>query len=463
MPLSVQEFESNGLIGVVASIFNQENAAIGLLERIGFPRDLIPNFTAAGNPRNFWRSVAIEIEHGRTRGGLEALLGAVADDYPYNPELAPYRAAESKPGERHTGGATVVIIGDYDLHWLIDRARNLAAARGWGAVELGIITGPTCQLHLPEATPEAAYELTEELRREGLTARTSVASSRFRDYLLESLRVEAQDTGRFELNAVPASTRVQEVARAVMSQYKQGDRWPHDKAGHARPAVVDKQEDDGSTHRLDPAATLHESGIEDGSTLHVAPESTAGINPRIRDEALARVRAQVMAYADALADFEVEANAVHAPTEYLLRFEAPGWGPPAEPGGQPRPVDVHEVLLVMPDEFPMAAPGAYWQTPVFHPNIDRDSGTVCLGELADRYRPALDFGPLCQMLVDIARYWNYEITEGYDQEARDWAVSPEGQIAIERRGGRSVLRRLLTRFQTETGEPPPLRIRRLDE
>ena len=49
-------------------------------------------------------------------------------------------------------------------------------------------------------------------------------------------------------------------------------------------------------------------------------------------------------------------------------------------------------------------------------------------------------------------------TSGYDAEAQAWAVSPEGQLAIERRGGRSVIRKLLD----EARVPRPLQIRRCD-
>ena len=275
MSLTVLEFGQRGLLASLARAFDDEGEALGLLESIGFPRHLIPNFIAADSPQAFWQAVAKEIEGGLTEGGLEALLRAAADHYPYNPDFAPYRAEESKSEKRRARGATVVITGSYDLHWLIDHARSIAAARGWGNVELGIVTGSTCQLQLPDATPEAAYELTEELRREGLRARASIAPLHFRDYLLESLRVEGLDAARFELNGVPASTRVQEISRAVTSQYRP-DFWPHDRSGRVRPSVVDLVQEDGSTRRLDPGVSLHESGVEDGATLHVAPESTAG-------------------------------------------------------------------------------------------------------------------------------------------------------------------------------------------
>jgi hypothetical protein len=125
-------------------------------------------------------------------------------------------------------------------------------------------------------------------------------------------------------------------------------------------------------------------------------------------------------------------------------------------------VDEHEVLLLLPESFPMQAPAAFWQTPIFHPNVRRGNGKVCLGVLEDRYRPGLDFGDLCQMLADIAAYRNYEVREGYDAEAREWALSPAGQMAIEGRGGRSVARQLFMLLEDHFTEPLPLKIKRLD-
>lgn len=455
--LDMEGLRNAELLNELARVFGNRALAYTVLGRIGFPQELMPDF---GIPMGFWLEVCNAVADGLTPGGLPALLSAAADVFPYNARFAPWREERSKPGSRPDTGSSILITGPFDVPTIMARARVTAQAQHLGEVELGVATDQRLQLRLPNANPEQAYGLAQELRQSGV--RTEIVPNQFRDYLLESLLVEGPDTRRWELNDVPASTRGRDVARAAMSQYGQ-EMWPQDRSGHARPAVVDLLTPEGATRRLEPDATLHDSGVEDHASVHVAPESTAGINPHIREEALARVRAQVVAFATSHTGFEVEANSVHAPTEYMLRFEAPGWGPPAEPGEQPYPVDIHAVFLQMPPEFPMMAPIAYWQTPIYHPNIHRPSGKVCLGALEDRYRPGLDFGELCQVLMDFASYQNYEITEGYDEEARNWAVSPEGQVAIEQRGGKSVLRQLLTRFQEETQEPIPLRIRPLQE
>jgi hypothetical protein len=75
------------------------------------------------------------------------------------------------------------------------------------------------------------------------------------------------------------------------------------------------------------------------------------------------------------------------------------------------------------------------------------------------YVPGLDFGRLCQMLVNIAGYRNYAIDEAYDKEALLWARSAAGQKAITEQGGTPMIR-LMIEEALDLREPPrPLRIR----
>ncbi|MCP4654564.1 MAG: hypothetical protein GY856_03990 [bacterium] len=479
-----QEFVDRGFLGELARVFSNEAVAQALLEDIGFDRGRIPGW--GGQSQNFWRAAAHEVEDGAVDGGLQRLIEAAAERYPYN---RVFRGLSEPPGEptepateplveepeapvelgpREDEGVSIFVTGAVDVHRLIDRAREIAAAHQIpGTVRLGIASTETIQLRLPEATPDQGLALTRDLEQEGLISDGALVPNDFRNYLLQVLFVEGPDQSRFELSDIPASTILKDIVRTVLNEYAD-EIWPRDRSGHSRPAIVDRINDDGSHTRLNPHETLHENEVRDGETLAVAPESTAGsVNPRTRDAALARVRSQVLAYAGAHPGFRVRANATIAPTEYVFNFPAPGWGPPAAPGGEPYPIDEHEVLLLMPADFPMVAPAAFWQTPVYHPNVapehDKKNppGLVCLGELADRYRPGLDFGELCQILVDIARYWNYEIGEGYDEEARNWAVSPAGQIAIEQRGGLSVSRLLLAKLEEKVHKPLPLRVKRI--
>jgi hypothetical protein len=212
--------------------------------------------------------------------------------------------------------------------------------------------------------------------------------------------------------------------------------WPTDKKGHHAPATVDVRRPgpDSEVRRIQSDQTLHDAGVRPHDTLLVRPERRAGsVNPLLRAESLTVVRNQILDFARSRPDFEVAANSQDIPTEYLFRFRAPGYAP----GSPPRLIDRHEVLLVTPAEFPVKAPQAYWQHDIFHPNVHATTGLVCLGVLADSYKPGLHFGTVCQMLIDIASYRNYALDEGYNGEAARWAISDEGQQAILRIGGRS--------------------------
>ncbi|GAA3690562.1 hypothetical protein GCM10022224_065000 [Nonomuraea antimicrobica] len=62
-------------------------------------------------------------------------------------------------------------------------------------------------------------------------------------------------------------TLVRDVGQAVIDQHAEAAR---------RPFVVDFQDADGSRRRLDPAATLEESGVTSAGAIMVSAEATAG-------------------------------------------------------------------------------------------------------------------------------------------------------------------------------------------
>ncbi len=313
---------------------------------------------------------------------------------------------------------------------------------------------------------------TVQIRGEGtvrqLDLNASLHANRVRDgetmqvtEVIGRIFVEGPDQARFEVNNVPLSTPLSDIMKATIMTYNDNKTWPQDKDGLGIPAVIDRINPDRTDERLDPHSTIGEAQIREGETLQISPQSTLGsISPMIRDEALARIRAQIVTYKQNHPGFQVEANAKHTPTEYLFKFKAAGWGPPEILGGEPYPIDNHEVFIRLPPDFPMKAPEVFWQTPLFHPNVAAETGEVCLGVLGDRYRPGMDFKKVCQLLVDTACYQNYEVREGYNTEAQLWATSEAGQIAIEARGGKSLREWVLDRIDQETSLPPLLDIKR---
>jgi len=90
----------------------------------------------------------------------------------------------------------------------------------------------------------------------------------------------------------------------------------------------------------DLSRTLYDSGVRDGDTLHVWPESTAGA-PQERTRAILRVRREILQYAHQHHDdFRIEhMDDPEFPTLYVVSFRAPGFRPPpkdAPPGSPPR-------------------------------------------------------------------------------------------------------------------------------
>lgn len=282
------------------------------------------------------------------------------------------------------------------------------------------------------------------------------------DYLYRTLWVNGPDGRRFRITDAPARQTVENLADGVLDQYTPFQ-------GTNRPTVVDRVGVEGLGDRLDPDETLHDAGVQDGDELRVGFQATAGaVNPQHREEALYRVRNQIIAYARSHDGFGVKVDWPELPREYTIEFPGRSFAP--DPDGGPEPVETdgpHRVLIRLGADFPMTPPHVYWLTPIFHPNVypmyeceaarsRRElQGLVCLGELAVSYQPALDFGELCQTLVDIAGFRNYRLFEAtgeidaqgravlaedyFDAAAARWAAAHQDRIRAI--GGRLVGRR----------------------
>lgn len=180
--------------------------------------------------------------------------------------------------------------------------------------------------------------------------------------------------------------------------------------------------------------------MQNNDTLRILPESPAGLfNPHERLRALVVDQREVQQLADADPQIEIKTNTAHAPTAYELTFHCPGIAQAAD--GQIERIDQHVVHITLPADYPVSAPQVRWQTPIFHPNVFYhnthlpQNGTVCLGELMDRYLPDLGLAYIVRMLRDIAQYRNYNTTSAYNGVAAKWAQSAEGQHAIAAIGG----------------------------
>lgn len=497
MSLTFEDMENKGFIKELAECFSEQPEAIALLAKLGIKEVQFPSFNSM-TPEQWWRLVCKKFALGKVEDGLKRLIDAAMAEYPFNPVFKNYQeeggaknelelilrgAADTYPGKSLfkeyqsdqsrpdnrgdiAGIVELVLPGNLSddlILKIIDLILARAGAMGGRAVlNLGRSGSSRFNFSVDGIPPEQIDRLAREIEQAcanlGVQARVTREPYTFRDYYSDPLTAEGPDGQRFALEQIRASTPVKDIARGVMNSYKD-EVWPTTKTGQRQQAVIDRVTPEG-TVRLDPRQTLHDAGVRPGDTLQVSPERTAGaVDPLMREEALARVRVQVLDHAAANPGFEVEANSLVAPTEYLFRFRAPSFAPPWYPGEPPRPIERHEVLVELPPDFPIEAPLAWWQTEIFHPNIHPENGRVCLGDLQENYQPGLDFGELCKMLVDIAAYRSYAFEKGYfDEAAAKWALSEEGQLAIEQAGGFSLIRRLV-----EAGQPQqPLRIRRID-
>lgn len=464
MSMTVGELINNKTLGVLARLFAEQNAVTALLLQIGYPREHTQPW---GNttPYNYWMEICQQLENGIIAGGIERLLEAAAAVYPGQDALQPWRPTSASP-ETAAPGPSLHVEGPHDIRLVFTEATRLARAAGLPNPRAVYATNDSACLHFPEATPDQVNQIREDLSRRHADIRLAVTDhSDGGDYLLNEVFAEGPDSARFEISKVPASTRAADLAAALTSEYSDAN-WPMASNGVPLRSTIDLI-DPGTQnmHRLNPEQTLHQNGVQDGATCLISPESGAGgVSPLFRDQALARARAQAEAYVRGHAGFELEANARNNPTEYLLRFPAPGWAPPQALGAPPIPIDTHELFIFLDADFPIKAPQVFWRSPVFHPNVHPETGYVCLGALADGYRPGLDFGQLLQMLVDMASYQNYSVIDLQgdgriklnilDREAGAWAISPEGQKAITARGGRAL-------FSYLSAAPRRLRINKL--
>ena len=107
------------------------------------------------------------------------------------------------------------------------------------------------------------------------------------------------------------------------------------------------------------------------------------------------------------------------PDEYLVRFHGKGFA--RSPDGEDVQVqEDNEVRICLGASYPREMPEMHWRTPIFHPNIS-GAGTVCLGGYGTFWVPSLNLDELCEMLWDMIRYQNFDVTSPYNRDAAEWA------------------------------------------
>jgi hypothetical protein len=451
------------LISALARRIRTAPEARAFLTEAGFPMDRAPVFD---QPRLYWTAVAQALEDGVMVDGTESVLRTAVRWFPGADDLAKLlaeltAAAEPQRGRRQrderaaldaNAPCSALLLVQSDQH-----AEFLAVVRRLVDPEAELLYATREQSAVRIADPgdrasEVLARVEAEVGRWGGNTQVTYARYDFRPYLFGNIVVFGPDGAPYELRGVPATTLVRDIPFAVLSQYD--DELVQDSRGRYVQTVVDHIGSDGEARRLDPDQTLHEANFQEGDSMRVSAQATAGRADWFQ-ESVETARAQITRFAEKHPEFTiVKTNHPELPTSFDIEIAVPGFAPPEDlDADPPRPVriDLHRVYIGLTSGFPRQPPVVFWESEVFHPNIVREprgsmnlKGAVCLGALMDAYRPDLDLGELCEMLIKMACYRNYEArdldtasdSEGYvDPEAARWARSPEGQEMIRAIGG----------------------------
>ncbi|KOV61834.1 effector-associated domain EAD1-containing protein [Streptomyces sp. MMG1121] len=454
------------LIDTLADIYRTQIQAEELLEDMDFPPQARPRWDGSQEVTAYWRQVVRALELGAVqRDGVRQLLDTVLRRWPGNEVLKKILRFLSEEEQERAQSAdnaetlyrTVEFVGSEAYPELLRLVRELVDA---DAVQL-YAGHRQAAFRVTGLPPDRVEELRERAARIAPGVEVLYGEYEFRPTLYTRLEVMGPDGQQFEIPYVPNTTLPSELVPAVWAQYR--PEVAQDANGHLLRAVVDYRDENGEAHRLDPEEPLHNQGVRDGGQLQMSAESTAGVDSWLRLEALARARDDLVDFAAEHPEFTlVEMDDDRLPLEYTVELHVPGFAPPQDLEAwppDPRRIDRHELVIWMPAEFPIQAPRVRWRSDVFHPNIARgqdNKGAVCLGPLMTDYTPDLSMESLCQMLIDMVRYRNYEILphdyrmamdyeslvqdiiqrgEYLDGDAAAWAFSWEGQERIKEIGG----------------------------
>ncbi len=170
-------------------------------------------------------------------------------------------------------------------------------------------------------------------------------------------------------------------------------------------------------------------------------------SPRVR-----RLRTDLKALETLKADstiLEFQATG-NPPGEYLVRFLGKGLSRSSK--GRVVIQDVHTVRVRLGASYPRVMPEMQWKTPLFHPNVS-GSGSVCLGGYGTYWVPSLNLDELCEMLWDMIRYENFDVTSPYNRDASDWAkAQKQYKFPIDPRPIRDKLARAQRRPEPVTAD-----------
>ncbi|MBG0562563.1 effector-associated domain EAD1-containing protein [Actinoplanes aureus] len=452
--------DRDAFIQVMTQLAQNREAGARWLRRLGFPQDHIPQ--PAEDAESWWWLAFDQLDLGRVQRPYSRLLRFVHTEFPYNEgvtrlyeryvaetEAPPDNTVVQRAVQEATCRVMVTVRSD------AERAEAERQLRELG-LEPQFSWASTYQTSFMVNNPSVP-QVSALLDRTELG--WTVAGPGQPDYVYSALTLQGPDGSRFIARDTPSVRTFRDVAEDVISEH-----YPGAVTGDTvNNAIVDRIGLGGDRRRANPDETLHDAGVQDGEQMRIGFEGRAGaVNPVLREDALQRVHKQIRDYVGEHPGMRLTANAETLPTVYDLEFEEDSFGPPGA-DGEPTLIRHHQIRIELGPDFPERHPDVFFLSPIFHPNVfpmydtpethhkQELRGLVCLGELDDTWYPGMDMGEVCQMLVEIAGYRNYDLfhvthdggepalrQNFFDERAALWAL--RNQQLIMDRGGVPIVR-----------------------
>ncbi len=179
--------------------------------------------------------------------------------------------------------------------------------------------------------------------------------------------------------------------------------------------------------------TLAEAKVPPNDRLMITADVTAGASGHALVSATPRFRRlkadydkmlELKAHSDLIDFVVVDQKAGMPPEKYIVTYNVKSIiGIDAR--GNPRFGNKHQVAIYLHNEYPQRWPGLKWLTPIWHPNIQRANGSVCIDAAWWTAARALD--RLVVMLGEMAQWKNFHDDPSrppfpWDVEAARWSM-----------------------------------------
>ncbi|MBK8031261.1 MAG: hypothetical protein IPK17_17575 [Chloroflexi bacterium] len=149
--------------------------------------------------------------------------------------------------------------------------------------------------------------------------------------------------------------------------------------------------------------TLESANVQDGATLRLFPEITAGmLSPQARIMRLEADYEEVVEMHELGGLFSLIAVRGDPPEYYRVRYTCKGIDH-LNFAKQPVLREEHQLELTLGATYPADKPFLHWLTPIFNPNIHPSGHPVCIGE----WGPAISLADLLQKIGEMIQYRNY--------------------------------------------------------